>query len=618
MINLIPPSIICSSTPTEVPLSGDLRTGVETAAFALLLGTAEGEAPTPETPPPLVPPPPPAVPTGSEEAILDEPNAREIQPDFFLPTESAALADEPPAEPDEAPEEQELQRGPSASTPMLVLADLLGMLPFTPAYAMPAAAPSTATSPNTVDPLAPLRPQVVASVLPAKDPQASDSNHGVELICVEQPESDDAGTLEFHPSVPQTGNQPATTDVTQGEPSATPNKSVTVPIDQESRSVRAFEVPAPVSTNIATPPAKSELEARSSLRTPAVTPSPPSPRPPQAPTMPMAGTGVLELLNPVEVRVREGGARLVTALAAPEATTSAPMGQASLSGPTQLSDGLSSEAVALTSSGKPVVPEHTTELPVTTGSAQEAMGSAPVERATLEAAKAPNAAAVMTRQFVKPDSAFLVTSLSIQSAADLTQHSKVDSDQADQSDESLESDTPGQPVQFERSHPSSPTSQIAAPTDQPRLSHRPKPAIEPEAISRRIADRIEELFSTRRGGTVTIQLDPKDLGSITLTVRSFGNRVDAEIGASHEGVRAALAENRQQLSQSIESRGLSLGQLSLSDHREFSQGTPWNRQDAREDLQRYANVRLADDPRPASSDATPWSIANDQSVDYRI
>ncbi len=126
-------------------------------------------------------------------------------------------------------------------------------------------------------------------------------------------------------------------------------------------------------------------------------------------------------------------------------------------------------------------------------------------------------------------------------------------------------------------------------------------------------------MATRRNGNVTIQLTPEDLGTITLTVKSFGGRVDADIAASNDNVRAALQENRQQLSQSFESRGLSLGSLHLSQHGEFSQGQPGQeQQSAREDYERAVNVRLADDPQPARSDAPRWAAVNDQSVDYRI
>ena len=148
---------------------------------------------------------------------------------------------------------------------------------------------------------------------------------------------------------------------------------------------------------------------------------------------------------------------------------------------------------------------------------------------------------------------------------------------------------------------------------------KPRADVPIREVSRQILHKLDDMMATRRNGNVTIQLTPEDLGTITLTVKSFGGRVDADIAASNENVRAALQENRQQLSQSFESRGLSLGSLHLSQHGEFSQGQPGQQQQsAREDYERAVNVRLADDPEPARSDAPRWASANDQSVDYRI
>jgi len=600
MTYIIQPAIGHPSANVEVPLTGDLRLEIANPDFALMLGQVEGEIPTPETPPPLVPPPPPALPTGSEEANLVEPNARGTQPDFFLPTESVPLTHESPVEHHAAPEEEEPLRKPPESTPAIVLANLLGLLPFTPAYAIPAAHPLT----ETVETLATQPSEVVRSVLPAMGQPVDETDRGVELSSLGLQLSNEVEPPAVRPSAPATGVERATIELKPGEALASRNKtSPTAPIAQESGTDRVSNVPAPIPNSVATPKAMSETERLSPPRTPEVTSSPPSTPVPQAPSMPIAGSGVLQLLNPIEIRVREGAAAVAMAQADPEAATPAPNGPLP-SGPRQAAEGATPVIATLTPQGNPVAPTQTAELLVSARPPQEAVGPVSVE--TPEAAPALIATAVPKMGSAEPSSGAPVPILSDQP------------DQSDQSDVPHESDTSDQPVRVEKSHASDPTSHPVAPTSQPTGAHRPKPVIEPEAISRRIADRIEELFFTRRSGTVTIQLDPKDLGSITLTVRSFGNRVDAEIGASHEGVRAALAENRQQLSQSIESRGLSLGQLSLSDHGEFSQGTPWNRSDAREDLQRYANVRLADDPNPARSDATSWSVANDQSVDYRI
>ncbi|MBX7135456.1 MAG: flagellar hook-length control protein FliK [Fimbriimonadaceae bacterium] len=199
-------------------------------------------------------------------------------------------------------------------------------------------------------------------------------------------------------------------------------------------------------------------------------------------------------------------------------------------------------------------------------------------------------------------------------------------------DDLLAVDDEGQPIEVKKTESKDTVEAKAEPTFEPEANPRqevtsqrtteptkPRADVPIREVSRQILHKLDDMMATRRNGNVTIQLTPEDLGTITLTVKSFGGRVDADIAASNENVRAALQENRQQLSQSFESRGLSLGSLHLSQHGEFSQGQPGQQQQsAREDYERAVNVRLADDPQPARSDAPRWASVNDQSVDYRI
>lgn len=82
------------------------------------------------------------------------------------------------------------------------------------------------------------------------------------------------------------------------------------------------------------------------------------------------------------------------------------------------------------------------------------------------------------------------------------------------------------------------------------------------AVVRQVADRIELLAAAPRDG-VTVRLEPRDLGSITMVVKSQGDEVDAHIVASNEGVRAALDGSRVQLREALESRGLNLGTMTV-------------------------------------------------------
>jgi flagellar hook-length control protein FliK len=77
-------------------------------------------------------------------------------------------------------------------------------------------------------------------------------------------------------------------------------------------------------------------------------------------------------------------------------------------------------------------------------------------------------------------------------------------------------------------------------------------------------DRIDEMLATRAPERVVIQLEPVDLGTIMVDVRSFGGRTEATVSASDEAVRQALAAHRQELVQSVESRGLNLAQFNVA------------------------------------------------------
>ncbi|MCW5939285.1 MAG: flagellar hook-length control protein FliK [Fimbriimonadaceae bacterium] len=94
------------------------------------------------------------------------------------------------------------------------------------------------------------------------------------------------------------------------------------------------------------------------------------------------------------------------------------------------------------------------------------------------------------------------------------------------------------------------------------------PAVLPKAVAqsvqRQILDRIDQALAMRAPNRVVIQLDPGDLGTIVLDVKSFGGKNEATVTASDDAVRLALAANRAELVQSIESRGLNLSQFNVA------------------------------------------------------
>lgn len=140
---------------------------------------------------------------------------------------------------------------------------------------------------------------------------------------------------------------------------------------------------------------------------------------------------------------------------------------------------------------------------------------------------------------------------------------------------------------------------------------------------KQIVDRIESLAARRPGGTVTIKLSPEELGTIVLTVRSFGARVDADIAASNGSVRQALDQNRQALVQSVESRGLSLNSMNVGDRSAaFTSehaGTQQHPQ-SRQDFERASNLRhFREEPSlPVATRPTAVPRGNTSGMDLLI
>lgn len=81
-----------------------------------------------------------------------------------------------------------------------------------------------------------------------------------------------------------------------------------------------------------------------------------------------------------------------------------------------------------------------------------------------------------------------------------------------------------------------------------------------------LADAVSDLIAARKPSSIKIELSPQDLGTIEVSVRQMGRRADVELRASDEGVRQSLQSHRQELVQSIESKGTSLGSLNVGHH----------------------------------------------------
>jgi hypothetical protein len=79
-----------------------------------------------------------------------------------------------------------------------------------------------------------------------------------------------------------------------------------------------------------------------------------------------------------------------------------------------------------------------------------------------------------------------------------------------------------------------------------------------------LANRIELMAATRAREGVVVQLEPENLGAITLLVAPEGSGVRTEIGATNEQVRAALEKSQPALQRQLELRGVAVASVSVS------------------------------------------------------
>jgi|GEM_PF-3716464 len=84
------------------------------------------------------------------------------------------------------------------------------------------------------------------------------------------------------------------------------------------------------------------------------------------------------------------------------------------------------------------------------------------------------------------------------------------------------------------------------------------------AVVRQVADKLQMMVAARSQATTTIQLAPKALGTITLSIKNLNGEIDTQISASNDHVRTALEHSRPDLAGAIQSKGYQVGNISVS------------------------------------------------------
>ncbi|MFN7017495.1 MAG: flagellar hook-length control protein FliK [Fimbriimonadales bacterium] len=85
------------------------------------------------------------------------------------------------------------------------------------------------------------------------------------------------------------------------------------------------------------------------------------------------------------------------------------------------------------------------------------------------------------------------------------------------------------------------------------------PLAEPNwRVVEQLAHHIERMVYEREHDSITLRLDPPELGVIELRVRASGNEVQAWVNAERDLTRQMLQQTQQQLREQLEARGLQL------------------------------------------------------------
>ncbi len=128
---------------------------------------------------------------------------------------------------------------------------------------------------------------------------------------------------------------------------------------------------------------------------------------------------------------------------------------------------------------------------------------------------------------------------------------KGDKDSADGGDQTSKDQPTADPA------PVASTAVRSSATDRPEAG-TDRPEVDRHLVVRQVADRIENMVASRPRDGVTIHLEPRDLGTVTLVVKGLSSALDVQVSASDTRVRAGLEASRNDLAQALAPRGIEL------------------------------------------------------------
>jgi flagellar hook-length control protein FliK len=145
--------------------------------------------------------------------------------------------------------------------------------------------------------------------------------------------------------------------------------------------------------------------------------------------------------------------------------------------------------------------------------------------------------------------------------------------------------------------------------DQVQTQSQPLTLTEENSVAKQASKTLQDMIEAHQAKTMTIRMNPEELGSLTIKVRQFGRRVEAEVSASLDSVRQALTNQKQELAAAVENRGAQLTNLVIKSestatdsqtNNSFSQngnsGDGRTHQEAQQEANRFARLTAANAP----------------------
>ncbi|BCW95667.1 MAG: flagellar hook-length control protein FliK [Fimbriimonadales bacterium] len=166
-----------------------------------------------------------------------------------------------------------------------------------------------------------------------------------------------------------------------------------------------------------------------------------------------------------------------------------------------------------------------------------------------------------------------------------------------------EPSAPPHEARVHQGHTLTPATAHTAPTGTDAAHSRP--AAPNWSMAEQVAQHIERMVYERERNSLTVRLDPPELGVVELRVQATGGEVQAWLSAERDLTRQMLQQAQQYLREQLESRGLQLTHFDVGAQRQFHHAP-------REQTFARATPLTSPSHTPAATDSLPydgrWSV----------